>query len=60
MPLNSINLKINTMKTYKRTANQKKILEGMDKVYEKLIEFKRKMNSEIVVLNGDEIVRIKP
>jgi ADP-glucose pyrophosphorylase len=48
------------MKTYKRTANQKKILEGMDKVYEKLIEFKRKMNSEIVVLNGDEIVRIKP
>jgi ADP-glucose pyrophosphorylase len=60
MPRNSINLKINTMKTYKRTANQKKILEGMDKVYEKLIEFKRKMNSEIVVLNGDEIVRIKP
>jgi ADP-glucose pyrophosphorylase len=48
------------MKSYKRTANQKKILEGMDKVYEKLIEFKRKMNSEIVVLNGDEIVRIKP
>jgi ADP-glucose pyrophosphorylase len=48
------------MKTYKRTANQEKILEGMDKVYEKLIEFKRKMNSEIVVLNGDEIVRIKP
>ena len=32
----------------------------MDKVYEKLIEFKRKMNSELVVLKGDEIVRIKP
>jgi len=32
----------------------------MDKVYEKLIEFKRKMNSELVVLEGDKIVRIKP
>ena len=48
------------MKTYKRTPNQKRILEGMDKVYEKLIEFKRKMNSELVVLEGDKIVRIKP
>lgn len=48
------------MKTYKRTLNQQRVLEGMDKVYEKLIEFKRKMNSELVVLKGDEIVRIKP
>lgn len=38
-------LKKNTMKTYKRTPNQTKIIEGMDKVYEKLIEFKKKMNS---------------
>lgn len=48
------------MKKYKRTSNQKKILEGMDKVYEKLIEFKRKMNSELVILKDDKIVRIKP
>lgn len=48
------------MKPYKRSLNQQKILDGMDKVYEKLIEFKRKMNSELVVLKGDEIVRIKP
>jgi hypothetical protein len=48
------------MKTHKRTSNQKKILEGMDKVYEKLIEFKRKMNSDLVVLKDDKIVRIKP
>ncbi len=48
------------MKTYKRTSNQKRILESMDKVYEKLIEFKRKMNSELVVLKNDKIVRIKP
>ena len=48
------------MKTYKRTINQTKIIEGMDKVYEKLIEFKKKMNSELVILEKDKIVRIKP
>ena len=48
------------MKEYKRTPTQTKILEGMDKVYEKLIEFKKKMNSELVVMQDDKIVRIKP
>ena len=48
------------MKTYRRTANQTKILEGMDKVYEKLIEFKKKMNSELVILKDNKIVRVKP
>ncbi len=48
------------MKKYKRTPNQAKIVEGMDKVYEKLIEFKKKMNSELVILKEDKIVRVKP
>ena len=48
------------MKTHKMTPNQIKILEGMDKVYEKLIAFKRKMNSDLVVIKDDKIVRIKP
>jgi hypothetical protein len=48
------------MKTYKRTSNQTKILEGMDKVYEKLIEFKKKMKTDLVVLKDNKIVRIKP
>jgi len=48
------------MKIYKRTPNQTKIIDGMDKVYEKLIEFKKKMNSELVILKEDKIVRIKP
>lgn len=48
------------MKTHKRTSNQTKILEGMDKVYEKLIEFKKKMNSELVILKDNKIVRVKP
>ena len=48
------------MKAYKRTTTQTKILESMDKVYEKLIEFKKKMNSDLVILKDDKIVRIKP
>jgi hypothetical protein len=48
------------MKTYKRTSNQTKILEGMDKVYEKLIEYKKKMNSELVILKDNKIIRVKP
>ncbi len=48
------------METHKMTPNQTKILEGMDKVYDKLIEFKKKMNSELVVLKDNEITRVKP
>ena len=48
------------MKTHKRSENQKKILEGMDKVYKNLIAYKKKMNSELVILKDNKIVRIKP
>ena len=48
------------MKTHKRTQNQAKILEGMDKVYEKLIEFKKKMNSDLIIFKDNKIIRIKP
>jgi hypothetical protein len=42
------------------TPSQAKILEGMDKVYEKLLEFKKKMNSDLVILKDNKIVRVKP
>jgi len=48
------------MKTHKMTPNQTKILEGMDKVYDKLIEFKKKMNSELVIIKDNKIIRLKP
>ncbi|WP_185963124.1 hypothetical protein [Flavobacterium gawalongense] len=48
------------MKEYKRSQNQQKIIDGMSKVYEKLIEFKKKTNSELVILKDNKIVRIKP
>jgi len=43
-----------------KKSNRDKILEGMDKVYENLIAFKKKMNSELVILKEGKIVRIKP
>jgi hypothetical protein len=37
-----------------------KILKGLEKVYEKLLEFKKAKNSELVVLRDNKIVKIKP
>jgi len=48
------------MEIHKLTPNQTKILEGMDKVYDRLIEFKKKMNSELVILKDNKIMRVKP
>lgn len=48
------------MKNYKKTANQEKIIKGLEQSYEKLLESKRKTNSEIVILKDNKIVRIKP
>jgi hypothetical protein len=53
-------LKNITMKKSELKPSHQKIIDGMDKVYEKLIEFKKKMNSELVVMKDDKIVRIKP
>ncbi len=47
-------------KDYKRSENAQRIIDAMDKVHEKLIQFKKRMNSELVVLKDDKIVRIKP
>ena len=37
-----------------------KILKGLEKVYEKLIAFKKEKNSELVIMQGSKIVKIKP
>lgn len=37
-----------------------KILKGLEKTYEKLLEFKKSKNSELVVLRDNKIVKIKP
>ena len=37
-----------------------KILKGLEKVYEKLIEFKKLKYTELVIIKDNKIVRIKP
>jgi hypothetical protein len=37
-----------------------KIVKGLEKVYERLIEFKKTQKSELVVMQGNKIVKIKP
>jgi hypothetical protein len=37
-----------------------KILKGLEKAYEKLLEFKKSKNSLLVVIRNNKIVKIKP
>ncbi len=37
-----------------------KLLAGLDKAYEKLIEFKKQKNSVLVVMRDGKITHIKP
>ena len=37
-----------------------KILLGLEKVYEKLIEFKKQKHTELVVIKDNKIIRLKP
>lgn len=46
--------------TEKHIEERNKILKGLEKVYEKLLEFKKAKNSELVVLRDKKIVKIKP
>ena len=48
------------MDKYELSPEQAKILAGMDKVYENLIAFKKKMNSELVIMRDGKIVHVKP
>jgi len=44
----------------KQIEEKNKILKGLEKVYEKLLEFKKSKNSVLVVLRDNKIVKIKP
>lgn len=49
------------MKTIDIQIEEKnKILKGLEKVYEKLLEFKKMKNTELVILRDNKIVKIKP
>lgn len=46
--------------TEKHIDEKNKILKGLEKVYEKLIEFKKSKNSVLVIIRDNKIVKIKP
>ena len=48
------------MTTENKIERREKILKGLEKAYEKMLEFKRKNNGEIVVIQENKIVKIKP
>ncbi|SEJ30484.1 hypothetical protein SAMN05216327_108168 [Dyadobacter sp. SG02] len=49
------------MKTVKEQLEfRDKLLPGLDKAYEKLIEFKKQKNSVLVVMRDGKITHIKP
>ena len=48
------------MTTENKIERREKILKGREKAYEKMLEFKRKNNSEIVIIKENKIVKIKP
>lgn len=46
--------------TDKHLEEKDKILKGLEKVYGRLIEFKKSKNGELVILRDNKIVKIKP
>ena len=44
----------------KQIENRNRILIGLEKTYEKLIEFKKLKKSELVIIRDNKIVKIKP
>jgi hypothetical protein len=51
--------KDNSKINYSSETNDK-IIASMSLVYKKLVEYKRKINSELVVMKDGKIVHIKP
>jgi hypothetical protein len=46
--------------TEKQTELYNKILFGLEKVYQKLIEFKKQKKTELVIMQDGRIVKVKP
>jgi len=47
-------------KTNKDLEFREKIMKGLEIAYERMIEFKKQKNSELVVMRDGKIVKIKP
>ena len=54
-------LKKNIMGTKEQIDDiREKVLKGLNKTYEKLLEMKRKNNSVLVISENGQIIKIKP
>ena len=47
------------MTTQTKIEHKNKILKGLEKAYEKMLEFKKERKSELVIIQDDKIVKIK-
>ena len=48
------------MTTEAKIERKKKILKGLEKAYEDMIEFKKQKKSKLVIIKDNKIVKIKP
>jgi len=48
------------MTTEAKIERKKKILKGLEKAYEDMIEFKKQKKSKIVIIKDNKIIKIKP
>jgi len=48
------------MTTEAKIEQKHKILLGLEKAYQKMVEFKKQKNSKIVVIQNNKIVKLKP
>lgn len=48
------------MTTEDKLERRKKILLGLEKAYEKMLEFKKQKNTELIVIRDNKIVKLKP
>lgn len=42
-----------------KIERRNKILKGLQKAYEKMLDFKKENNSELVIMRNEKIVKIK-
>jgi hypothetical protein len=47
-------------KKHEQIELKEKIVKGLDIVYERLLEFKKQKKSDLVIMKGNKIIRIKP
>ncbi|UUV21822.1 hypothetical protein [Paenimyroides aestuarii] len=43
-----------------KEVRKNKILKGLETAYEKMLDFKRQKNSEVVIIRDNKIVKIRP